>query len=388
MKAMIKLLGTLLLSVLPTDAAPSLDTEGRILKVDAFQHYIEDLNKGDSELYQGHVPNTGAWDFLKENIPLLDCPDEDIQRTYYFRWWTYRKHLKQTPSGFIVDEFLPNVSWAGKFNSISCAAGHHFYEGRWLHQPRFLDDYARFWFRGGGNPRGYSFWAADSIWARYLVTGRPVGRDVATATRTAGRRAFGIDPAATVILVVGGSQGARTLNLAAIEAFGDDPPFEVIHVAGPLQVDEARRLLDARSPGPHYRLVGWLDNLPEAIAAADLVISRSGGSVFELAAIGRPSILVPYPSATGDHQAKNARWLAEAGAAMVLPDHDCTGERLRGLVGALLADRRRLVAMAESARSVGRPEAAERVADEVIAIARGGTRRRLLPRLAGRLRRG
>jgi UDP-N-acetylglucosamine--N-acetylmuramyl-(pentapeptide) pyrophosphoryl-undecaprenol N-acetylglucosamine transferase len=215
---------------------------------------------------------------------------------------------------------------------------------------------------------------------RYLVTGRPVSRAVAEATRTAGRRAFGIDPEATVILIVGGSQGSRTLNLAAIEAFGDAPPFEVIHVAGPTQVDEARRLLDARAPGSGYRLVGWLDNLPEAIAAADLVIARSGGSVFELAAIGRPSILVPYPLASADHQATNARWLAEAGAAMVLPDPDCTGERLRGLVGALLADRRRLVAMAESARAVGRPDAAERVADEVFAIAGGRARRRLLRR--------
>ncbi len=226
--------------------------------------------------------------------------------------------------------------------------------------------------------------------SRYLVTGRPVSRAVAEATRTAGRRVFGIDPGATVILVVGGSQGARTLNLAAVEAFGDAPPFEVIHVAGLTQVDAVRRLLERRSPGPRYRLHGWLDNLPEAIAAADLVISRSGGSVFELAAIGRPSILVPYPSATGDHQAKNARWLAEAGAAVVLPDADCTGERLQGLVGALLADRRRLEAMAESARSVGRPDAADRVAEEVVAIAAARARRRRLPRLRipRRLRRG
>ncbi len=212
---------------------------------------------------------------------------------------------------------------------------------------------------------------------RYLVTGRPVGTRVTGATRTAGRRAFGIDPGATVVLVVGGSQGARTLNRAAAAAFGDDPPIDVIHVAGPRQLDETRRLLAGRSPGPRYRLVGYLDNLPDAIAAADLVISRSGGSVFELAAIGRPSILVPYPHATADHQAKNARWLAEAGAAIVLPDADCDGERLRGLVGALLADRRRLEGMAEAARRVGRPEAAGVVADEALALAR---RRRRLPR--------
>lgn len=215
---------------------------------------------------------------------------------------------------------------------------------------------------------------------KYVVTGRPVGRAVTQATRTAGRRAFGIDPAATVVLVVGGSQGARSLNRAAVEAFGDSPPVEVIHVAGPRQLEETRALLADRDPGPGYRLVGYLDNLPEAIAAADLVIARSGGSVFELAAIGRPSILVPYPHATGDHQAKNARWLAEAGAAMVLPDADCTGERLRGLVGALLADRRRLEAMAEAARAVGRPDAAEAVAERAIALA-AGRRRRRMPRL-------
>ncbi len=211
---------------------------------------------------------------------------------------------------------------------------------------------------------------------KYLVTGRPVGSAVTQATRTAGRRAFGIPPEATVVLVVGGSQGARTLNTAAVEAFGDEAPVDVIHVAGPGQLDETRRLLDGHRAGRGYRLVGWLDNLPEAIAAADLVVSRSGGSVFELAAIGRPSILVPYPHATADHQAKNAQWLAEAGGAVVLPDADCTGERLRGLVGALLADRRRLEAMADAARAVGRPDAADRVAQEILAIARGPRRRR------------
>lgn len=206
---------------------------------------------------------------------------------------------------------------------------------------------------------------------RYLVTGRPVGRRVVTATRTAGRRTFGIAPDATVVVVVGGSQGARSLNLAAIGAFGDNPPFEVIHVAGERGIEEARRLLGDRG-GARYRLVPWLDDLPEAIAAADLVVSRAGGSVFELAAIGRPSVLVPYPHATGDHQAKNARWLAEAGAAVVVPDPELTAETLRGLVGALLSDPRRLQAMGDAARAVGRPDAADRVADEVMALAPGG----------------
>lgn len=203
---------------------------------------------------------------------------------------------------------------------------------------------------------------------KYMVTGRPVRQAVLRATRTTGRRAFGIPPDATVVLVVGGSQGARTLNTAAVEAFGTNPPFHVIHVAGPSQVDEVRAQLAATTPGAGYRLVPYLDNLPDAIAAADLVVSRSGGSVFELAAIGRPSILVPYPFATGDHQTQNARWLADAGAAVLLPDADCTGERLRSLVGALLADRRRLQNMAETAHAMGKPEAAARIADAVLEV--------------------
>ncbi|MGD9571788.1 MAG: glycosyltransferase [Thermoleophilia bacterium] len=221
---------------------------------------------------------------------------------------------------------------------------------------------------------------------KYLVTGRPVGTAVTGATRTAGRRAFGIDPGATVILVVGGSQGARTLNHAAVEAFGDHPPVEVIHVAGPKQLDETRALLARHEPGPRYRLYGYLENLPDAMAAADIVVSRSGGSVFEIAAIGRPSILVPYPHATADHQTKNADWLAGARAAIVLPDADCTGERLRGLVGAILADRHRLEMMGEAARAVGRPDAADVVAEEALALVRRRKRRLRLPRLRRRSR--
>ena len=142
-----------------------------VLQAEAFRHYVEAFNQNDQELYKGFFPNHAAWEFLKDNIPLLDCPDKEIEEIYYFRWWTYRKHIKQTSAGFIVDEFLPNVGWAGKFNSIDCAAGHHLYEGRWLADPKYLDDYTRFWFRGGGDLRRYSFWVSDAVWARLQVTG-------------------------------------------------------------------------------------------------------------------------------------------------------------------------------------------------------------------------
>jgi hypothetical protein len=135
------------------------------------RQYVDGFNADDNETIVNYISNAAAFEFLNNNIPLFECPDPDIERTYYFRWWTYRKAIKETPDGFVILEFQPPVPWAGKYNTISCAAGHHFYEGRWLRSPKFLDDYAIFWFRKGGEPRRYSFWAADSIWARYLVTG-------------------------------------------------------------------------------------------------------------------------------------------------------------------------------------------------------------------------
>ena len=133
------------------------------------QTYVEQFNADDEELYS-NIPNKEAYDFLKNNIPLFECPDIDFERTYYFRWWTYRKHIKYTPDGYVITEFLPDVDWSGKHNTISCPAAHHYYEGRWLHNFKFLDDYSYFWFRKGGEPRLYSFWVADAMYNRFLVS--------------------------------------------------------------------------------------------------------------------------------------------------------------------------------------------------------------------------
>jgi len=139
---------------------------------DKLKTYVEQFNAGDEELY-ANIPNAEALDFLQKNIPLFDCPDIDIERTYYFRWWTYRKHVNKTEDGYVITEFLPKVPWAGKHNTISCPAGHHYYEGRWLHNPVYLDDYSTFWLRKGGEPRLYSFWIADAFYARHKVTPNP-----------------------------------------------------------------------------------------------------------------------------------------------------------------------------------------------------------------------
>jgi hypothetical protein len=142
-----------------------------LLKMDSILPLINQFRQEDASDMNGSISDKDAAEWMNKNIPFFDCPDKKIEQIYYFRWWSYRKHLKMTPDGYIVTEFLPDVPWAGKDNSISCAAGHHFYEGRWIRDPRYLNDYSVFWFRKGGDPRNYSFWAADALYARYLVNG-------------------------------------------------------------------------------------------------------------------------------------------------------------------------------------------------------------------------
>lgn len=133
--------------------------------------YAEAFNARDEESTETSVPNRGAAQWLSERIPRMECPDEDIERTYYFRWWTYRKHVRKTPEGHVITEFLPKVPWSGKYNAISCAAGHHLYEGRWLRNTDPLADYARFWYRGGGALHDYTNWIPDGIYRLCLTTG-------------------------------------------------------------------------------------------------------------------------------------------------------------------------------------------------------------------------
>ena len=141
-----------------------------LLTPETLTDYVDQFNAQDEDLVVNAVPNAEAAAFLTRNIPRFDCPDKTFERTYYFRWWTYRKHVKMTPDGYVVTEFLPKVPWSGKYNTISCPAGHHFYEGRWLHNAEIMDDYAAFWLTPGSTPRRYSFWIADAFYARHLVS--------------------------------------------------------------------------------------------------------------------------------------------------------------------------------------------------------------------------
>src|SRR5437867_10804145 len=119
-----------------------------------YKHYVDRFNATDQEDVVNLIPNAAAWDWMGRNIPLFECPDKTVDEIYYYRWWTYRKHIKQTPVGRVLTEFITPVKHAGPYNTISCAFGHHLAEGRWLRDKALLDEYARFWFRGDdGKPQ-------------------------------------------------------------------------------------------------------------------------------------------------------------------------------------------------------------------------------------------
>ena len=200
---------------------------------------------------------------------------------------------------------------------------------------------------------------------KYLVTGRPVPPPA--TDRAAARARFGLGEGETAVVVFGGSLGARSINGAALEAFAapelDGRPLRILHAAGARDFDRLT------PPGDHYDLRRYIDGFGEALLASDLVVARSGGSIFEVAAAGRAAILIPYPHAAADHQTANARWMERAGAAVVIPDAELSAERLAREVSALLGDRERLAAMAAASASLARPDAARAIADELVGAA-------------------
>ena len=147
-----------------------------ILKPESFRHYVDYFNKMEEENIKQAIPNDSAWVWMKKNIPLFECPQQNFEEMFYFRWWTLRKHIKKTEKGFVFTEFLIQRSYADKYNLISSGLGHHIYESRWLHDKQYMDQNLLVWYRGNnGKPmnklRFYSGWVEDAIYNRFLVNG-------------------------------------------------------------------------------------------------------------------------------------------------------------------------------------------------------------------------
>jgi hypothetical protein len=164
----------LLIFVAFTTSCSKRTHSNAVLNAESFRHHVERFNAMEDENKVNAIPNAQSWDWMKANIPLFECPQYNFQEIYYYRWWTFRKHLHQTPQGYIITEFLVDRNYADKYNMISCALGHHIYEGRWLHNPQYLNDYVHVWFRGneGGRMKKlltFSSWTADALLNRYKV---------------------------------------------------------------------------------------------------------------------------------------------------------------------------------------------------------------------------
>lgn len=145
-----------------------------VLKAGNFKHYVDYFNGMENENIQQAIPNDSAWPWMQKNIPLFECPQQNFEEMFYYRWWTLRKHIKKTDQGFVFTEFLVPRSYADKYNLIASALGHHIYESRWLHDKRYMDDNLTIWYMGNdGKPmkklRFYSSWNMDALYNRFLV---------------------------------------------------------------------------------------------------------------------------------------------------------------------------------------------------------------------------
>lgn len=217
---------------------------------------------------------------------------------------------------------------------------------------------------------------------RVIHTGNPCATNVLHADKANGYASLGIPAGSPIVLVVGGSRGARALNEAVpdiAEAVGRLEGVWLVAVTGEVHYEQTKDRLD-RLPADRtrrLRVVPYLDNMPEVLAAASLVISRAGASMLaEITALGVPSILVPSPNVTHNHQEANARSLADAGAAVMIVERELSGPRLAGEIARIMGDEAVRRKMSEAAKSLAMPDSAERITAELRKLAARRGRRR------------
>jgi hypothetical protein len=222
------------------------------------------------------------WPWFVHNIPWVDFPDKELEQTYYFRWYSFEKHIRQTPNGFIIDEFLDNVPWAGKYNTIDPAAGHHLHEARWLRDAAYAEQYSRFWFSPAGEPRRYSLALADAVYSVYLANGDaslPVGllpdlvRNYEAWEKThrdPNGLFWQIDDRDGMEDSIGGSGYRPTINsyiygdavaISKIAAMAGDAALSQKYAA---KAEEIRTLVESRLWNPHAQFYETVPRKPDA----------------------------------------------------------------------------------------------------------------------------
>lgn len=214
---------------------------------------------------------------------------------------------------------------------------------------------------------------------RACVTGNPVRDAVLHADRERGRQAYGVSPDETLLVVFGGSRGARHLNVAVLDLYStlaEVAGLRIVQIAGPAEAATVRDGLLARAgtQPAWWTVLEYVEGMGDLLAAADLVVCRAGATTLaELAVLGKPAVLVPYPYATDDHQTRNAAPFVQAGAARVVADADLDSAAFSDTLTTLLGDATGRATMAHAARTLGRPGAAVAVVEVVRRVAGGRT---------------
>ncbi|EXJ15491.1 pyrophosphoryl-undecaprenol N-acetylglucosamine transferase [Imhoffiella purpurea] len=253
-----------------------------------------------------------------------------------------------------------------------------------IHEQNFVPGMTNQWLARVASAVFEAFPGSFPASRRAIATGNPVRQSILDLPEPRARLAA--RGGAPRLLVLGGSLGAKALNEtvpSAVAALPEGKRPEIRHQAGERTLETAREAY--RSAGVAADVTPFIRDMAEAYAWADLVVCRAGAlTVSELAAAGVPSVLVPYPFAVDDHQVGNARYLADAGAARLVVQRDLTPAGLTALLAELLGDRARLFQMAETARGLAQPEAAERIAAACMHLSKGGAQGGLSHMEAGR----
>lgn len=156
--------------------AADADGQAAVLKFDDYKHYIDYFNTMEDENIFNAIPNSKAAEWMSKNVPLFDCPQDNFREMYYYRWWTLRKHIKRTPVGYGMTEFLVQRSYADRYNLIACAIGHHVMETRWLRDTTYINQILNTWYHGNDGKAmqkmdKFSSWNPAAVYEAYKVNG-------------------------------------------------------------------------------------------------------------------------------------------------------------------------------------------------------------------------
>ncbi len=237
-----------------------------------------------------------------------------------------------------------------------------------IHEQNAFPGLANRWLGRFASGVAVSFEAATGFFpaGRVTVTGNPVRAEIRPLSAGHARQRFELLPERFTILIFGGSQGAHRVNLGAVEALPRlaelKEQIQFLHGTGERDLSDVHKAYE--QGGFRARVEAFFQDMATAYAAADFVIARAGAStIFELAAMGKPALLVPYPYAANDHQRLNAEAMVKAGAAWTVPDQYCDGQRIAASVQAAFEKPEVLTQMRERARTLARPDAADRIVD-------------------------